>query len=67
MDSRDESVDGEVYQAHEIIAHGSSGRQEAGEQQEMLYMFMSAYMVVRTVEKRKCLWMGAVSGPRDGR
>jgi hypothetical protein len=44
MDSSDGLVDSEVYRAHKIIAHGPSDRQRAGEQQEMVDMFIPAWI-----------------------
>jgi hypothetical protein len=46
MDSSNGLVDGVVCRAHEIIAHRSSGGQKGGEQQEMAYMFITAWTEV---------------------
>jgi hypothetical protein len=55
MDSSDGLVDNKVYRAHEIIAHRYSGGQRAGEQEEMVYIFITAWTGVCRIEKRKCL------------
>jgi hypothetical protein len=52
MDCNDGSVDNTVYRAHEIIAYGCSGGQRAGEQQEMVDMFIHA-------------WTGSVKGREE--
>jgi hypothetical protein len=46
MDSSDGQVDGVVYRAHQIIAHGYSGGQRAGEQEEMVGIFTTAWTEV---------------------
>jgi hypothetical protein len=46
MDSDDELVGSTVYRAQGIVPYGFSGGQRAGEQEEMVGMFITAWTEV---------------------
>jgi hypothetical protein len=66
MDSSDESVDGRVYQTHEITAHGFYGKERVIRQQEKVDMFIPARMGVTASRKEKVSLHGGSFGSQGG-